>query len=159
MISCPAAKQIRWVNPSMATVSPSRTSSATASRIVVTFEPPAICLPGRWTAPTSGRLGRLWPRLVRPHRSAERGGSDPGHVQTGLLEDSQAGGHLLAVDHQGRCDPDGGVAGSKDQQAAPEARDLDRVGDLGILELDPDHQADPPDVPEERLPSRQVPGG
>src|SRR5438445_3337986 len=37
MISCPAAKQIRWVNPSMATVSPSRTSSATASRIVVTF--------------------------------------------------------------------------------------------------------------------------
>src|SRR5207253_10612301 len=39
MISCPAAKQIRWVNPSMATVSPSRTSSATASRIVATFDP------------------------------------------------------------------------------------------------------------------------
>src|SRR5439155_23754771 len=39
MISCPAAKQIRCVKPSMATVSPSRTSSAMASRIVVTFEP------------------------------------------------------------------------------------------------------------------------
>src|SRR5207247_5667908 len=42
MISCPAAKQIRWVNPSMATVAPSRTSSATASRIVATFEASAI---------------------------------------------------------------------------------------------------------------------
>src|SRR5216117_2512939 len=37
MISWPAAKQIRWVNPSMATVSPSRTSSATASFIVATL--------------------------------------------------------------------------------------------------------------------------
>src|SRR3954466_15344815 len=37
MISCPAAKQIRWVKPSIATVSPSRTSSATASRIVATL--------------------------------------------------------------------------------------------------------------------------
>src|SRR2546429_759144 len=38
MISCPAAKQIRWVKPSIATVSPSRTRSATASRIVVCLE-------------------------------------------------------------------------------------------------------------------------
>src|SRR6188474_453502 len=37
MISCPAAKQIRWVNPSIATVSPSRTRSATASCIVATL--------------------------------------------------------------------------------------------------------------------------
>ena len=37
MISCPAAKQMRCVNPSMATVSPSRTRSAMASRIVATF--------------------------------------------------------------------------------------------------------------------------
>src|SRR3712207_6127409 len=37
MISWPAAKQIRWVKPSIATVSPSRTSSATASRIDATL--------------------------------------------------------------------------------------------------------------------------
>src|SRR4051812_13918215 len=39
MISCPAANEIRWVNPSIATVSPSRTRAAIASRIVATFEP------------------------------------------------------------------------------------------------------------------------
>ena len=38
MISCPAAKQMRCVKPSIATVSPSRTSSAIASRIDATFE-------------------------------------------------------------------------------------------------------------------------
>src|SRR3989304_5341250 len=37
MISCPAAKQMRCVKPSIATVSPSWTSSATASFIVVTL--------------------------------------------------------------------------------------------------------------------------
>src|SRR5690242_17956375 len=42
MISCPAAKQMRWVNPSIATVSPSRTRSATASRIVATLPPSGI---------------------------------------------------------------------------------------------------------------------
>src|SRR2546427_3948415 len=42
MISWPAAKQIRWVNPSMATVSPSRTSSRTASRMVATLPPSGI---------------------------------------------------------------------------------------------------------------------
>src|SRR6185312_14656976 len=37
MISCPAANEIRCVNPSIATVSPSWTRSATASCIVVTL--------------------------------------------------------------------------------------------------------------------------
>src|SRR2546430_1899541 len=43
MISWPAAKQIRWVKPSMATVSPSRTSAATASRIDVTLDSATRC--------------------------------------------------------------------------------------------------------------------
>src|SRR6266511_5035894 len=50
MISCPAAKQIRWVNPSMATESPSRTRSATASFIVATLltrHPPSHQVIGR----------------------------------------------------------------------------------------------------------------
>src|SRR6266516_926086 len=38
MLSWPAAKQIRWVQPSIAKVSPSRKRSATASRIVVCLE-------------------------------------------------------------------------------------------------------------------------
>src|ERR687896_2587492 len=38
MISCPAAKQIRCVKPSMATVSPSRTISLIATRIEVTLD-------------------------------------------------------------------------------------------------------------------------
>src|SRR5436853_1117987 len=37
MISCPAANEIKCVKPSIATVSPSWTSSATASCIVVTL--------------------------------------------------------------------------------------------------------------------------
>ena len=40
MISWPAANEIRWVNPSMATVSPSRTSWAIASAMDATFELP-----------------------------------------------------------------------------------------------------------------------
>src|SRR5512143_2423509 len=38
MISCPAAKQIRWVKPSMTTVSPSWTWAAMASCMETTFE-------------------------------------------------------------------------------------------------------------------------
>src|ERR1051325_6581149 len=38
MISWPAANEMRWVKPSIATVSPSRTTSRTASAIDATFE-------------------------------------------------------------------------------------------------------------------------
>src|SRR4051794_40521905 len=57
MISCPAANEIRCVNPSIATVSPSRTSSATASRIDVT-------LPGT-DPPVSIRSGPSAARVYR----------------------------------------------------------------------------------------------
>src|SRR5204863_6547965 len=80
MISCPAAKQIRWVNPSMATVSPSRTRSATASRIDVTLPPSAIA------AVTSG-LDRLATRrdlVLRPAEDAEL-------VSLGILQDDPRG--------------------------------------------------------------------
>src|SRR5579872_6173555 len=42
MISCAAAKQMRWVKPSMTTVSPSRTKRATASCIDMTFWSPKL---------------------------------------------------------------------------------------------------------------------
>ena len=38
MISCPAAKQMRCVNPSITTVSPSCTNAAIASRMDRTFD-------------------------------------------------------------------------------------------------------------------------
>ncbi len=56
MISWPAAKQMRWVKPSTATVSPSRTSSAIASRIEATlFGMLAAIIPMRWPPPPSSR--------------------------------------------------------------------------------------------------------
>src|SRR2546428_4450358 len=68
MISCPAAKQIRFVNPSIATVSPSRTSSATAFRIDVTLElirrPPVL-----WS-PKDTELVALRIAHLRPKRAA-----------------------------------------------------------------------------------------
>src|SRR5919109_5677134 len=64
MISWPAAKQIRWVNPSIATVSPSRTRSATASRIETTlFIPPLLDV-----RVASGVWG---PAVLRPAEDAE----------------------------------------------------------------------------------------
>src|SRR5919197_2249148 len=63
MISCPAAKQMRWVKPSMATVSPSRTRSATASRIEVTLP----------VSGTSGldRFSSRWDGVVGAAKNAE----------------------------------------------------------------------------------------
>ena len=58
MISCPAANEIRCVKPSIATVSPSWTSSATASCIVVTLltpAPPALSRPTSTSATTSSK--------------------------------------------------------------------------------------------------------
>src|SRR5438445_1890242 len=68
MISWPAAKQIRWVKPSIATVSPSRTRSATASRIVVCLE-----LIGRPAVIRSAQDAELVPLGIahlRPERPA-----------------------------------------------------------------------------------------
>ena len=59
MISCPAAKQIRCVNPSIATVSPSRTSSRTASRIVATLPASVtVVLPAAASDPRTASCGR-----------------------------------------------------------------------------------------------------
>src|SRR5438874_1646419 len=67
MISWPAAKQIRWVNPSIATVSPSRTRSATASRIVVCLEligRPAVVRPAQDAELVALRVAHLGPGPV-----------------------------------------------------------------------------------------------
>src|SRR4029450_11309035 len=66
MISCPAAKQIRWVKPSIATVSPSRTRSATASRIDARLE--VIGRPAVVRAAQDAELVPLRVAHLRPER-------------------------------------------------------------------------------------------
>src|SRR2546429_8090631 len=120
MISCPAAKQMRWVNPSMATVSPSRTSSATASRIEATL--PSV------TLGASGTLRRLRAGLVSDDDWSEGGNTLPRHLHTRRLEDPNGRPHLVLVDHERRGHPDGRVTRAKDQKALLEAGDLNCVG-------------------------------
>src|SRR5689334_20600608 len=74
MISWPAANEIRCVNPSIATVSPSWTSSATASCIVVTL--PALVRPAlvrpELIGPELVRLELIRrPSVSRPAKDAE----------------------------------------------------------------------------------------
>src|SRR6476620_3522004 len=79
MISCPAATQIRWVKPSIATVSPSRTRSATASRIVVCLElirRPAVVGPAQ-----DAELVALGIPHLRPERPALRDGAADGGTE------------------------------------------------------------------------------
>src|SRR4051812_41815512 len=80
MISCPAAKLMRWVNPSMATVSPSRTNSATASCIVVVLSEligrPSVIRPSEHAELVPLRVTHLGPE-ARPHiEEPERGGAE-----------------------------------------------------------------------------------
>src|SRR5919201_5606685 len=100
MISCPAAKQIRWVNPSIATVSPSRTRSATASRIDVTL------------------LGAL--PTGRASDRARDGVGASRYLGAGLLEDPGARPRLVIPQGQGRGYPHGRVPGSQHEQSSSE---------------------------------------
>src|SRR5437867_2970908 len=92
MISWPAAKQIKCVKPSIATVSPSRTSSAIASCIVVTLD----VLMGR------------------------RGSRPGGYLVDGLGEQPQRNIHFVRADGERRRHPDRRPAGLQDEQAALE---------------------------------------
>src|SRR3954470_22340895 len=81
MISCPAANEIRCVKPSMATVSPSWTSSATASCIVVTLS--ALILRLCLFGPLS-RFAQHAERVTfdaTHRRTPQRGGPDAGNVE------------------------------------------------------------------------------
>src|SRR6185295_658427 len=66
MISCPAANEIRCVKPSIATVSPSRTRSRTASAIEATFEVTAE------VSPNAGLPRRRAPRVIEVLRCGRR---------------------------------------------------------------------------------------
>src|SRR6266508_5101898 len=130
MISWPAAKQMRWVKPSIATVSPSRTSSPIASRIEATLEalirrsPRPAALAGPAVARRS-RLGR--------------------HLGDGLAEEPHRRVDLVDADGQRGRHPDRRPARLQDEQPALEGRGLDGIRMLARVELDADHEALAPD--------------
>src|SRR6516225_7218144 len=153
MISWPAAKLMRCVNPSIATVSPSRTRSAIASDMDATLDaaldllltrsmmPAAAPVPcrGRAAEPSAGRLD-----LVE-RAGLERLGFD-GHVEVGdrrdgLGEQPQSGRHLGLGDRERRGHANARPTALEDQEAILECLPLDRLGMLGRVELDADHQA------------------
>src|SRR4030095_13906927 len=89
---------MRWVNPSMVRVSPSRTSSATASRMLATLSSATDHLGGG-----VGLLGQ---------------GEAGGDLLDRLGEQAQGGAALVGGDDQGRGQAHGALAGLEDQQAA-----------------------------------------
>src|SRR5688500_15870665 len=126
-ISCPAANEMRWVNPSMATVSPSRTRSAIASRIVATLE---AVIGSVWTG-GGGWAGPLARGLDLGQRAGCLGRVQDGPATAGdgadrLGEDPQCRRHLVLADSQGRRHPDTGGTALQYEQAALEAGPLDR---------------------------------
>src|SRR5690242_14353999 len=107
MISCPAANEIRWVNPSIATVSPSRTRAAIASRIVATFE----VVTGDGVAATARSAGDL--AIVQRARDGGLGGergATPGHFVHGIREQPQSSRHLGLGHGESRRHADAGLA-------------------------------------------------
>src|SRR5919197_5061602 len=103
MISWPAAKQIRWVKPSIATVSPSRTSSPTASAIVV-----CLLVPAHPVTRDTRSLGA--PAVLRAAQDAElvalgvehHGPEAPALLDVAELPGAEPGHAGLLVRHRGR---------------------------------------------------------
>src|SRR6266508_962635 len=96
MISCPAAKQIRWVKPSIATVSPSRTSWPTART--------------SWSACSSPARSLGAPAVLRAAKDAElvalgiehHGPEAPALVDVPELPGAELQHAGLLVGHRGR---------------------------------------------------------
>src|SRR5262245_52537108 len=133
---------MRWANPSIATVSPSRTRPATASRIVATLD--VLIGPAPRSAGGLDLVHRAGARC-RLEDLAMLAGDD----RHGLREDPQAGRHLGFVDGQRRRHPNAGLAALEDQETLLERLPLDLLGMLGGVELDADHQALAPDLPDQ----------
>src|SRR6187401_2148493 len=130
MISWPAAKQIRCVNPSIATASPSRTRSAIASRMDATL------LVVMWT---SARRLNLVERTGRQGIGVQLVVL-PSNLGDGIGEEPQSGCHLLGRDREGRRHAQGRASALEDEQAPLEGAPLDLLGMFGGVELHADHE-------------------
>src|SRR5690349_1584153 len=140
MISWPAANEMRWVNPSIATASPSRTISRTASAIEATLDDAIASDRGFDAGDRVGGLGGVEDWLL---------GALPRDLGDRLAEDPQRRRHLGLGDREGRRHADGALPAFEDEQPALEARPLDLLGVLGRVELDADHQPATADVANE----------
>src|SRR5712671_7698403 len=134
---------MRWVKPSIATVSPSRTTSRMASAIEATFEP-LTSAGGLDTRDRVSRLGRGENLTVLAGNVGDRRG-----------EQGQRGVHLGGGHRQAGRHADRGPAALEDEQAALEGSPLDLLRVLGGVEFDADHQAPTADVGDE---PREAPG-
>src|SRR5688500_20016523 len=146
MISCPAANEMRWVKPSIATVSPSRTRSATASRMEATFE---TLTAGSIEQPMRGVPSALsWLAgdlaVVHPARcdGLQR---NPGGVRSNrrdrLAEDPNRGVHVRRRGDERRAEPNDLDPALQHEEAPFEAGPLHGFRELRGSELDADHQA------------------
>src|SRR4249920_2966311 len=82
MISCPAAKQIRCVKPSIATVSPSRTNASTASCIVATLSEltrPSVLGAAQHAELIALGIAHHGPEAAALFHPGDRGGAEPLH--------------------------------------------------------------------------------
>src|SRR5690349_16460705 len=144
MISWPAAKEIRWVKPSITTVSPSRTWAATASCMLRTLE-------------ATGDAPPLTLREAQQAGVRSRDRAQP------LVDHPEGGIDVLRADHQRRREAQRAASGAQQQQAALERflhQAVDHVrrrlaGRAVLHELDPDHEATPADVADAGVARRQ----
>src|SRR5882672_10817541 len=92
MISCPAAKQMRCVNPSIATVSPSRTNASTASCMVATLSEltrPSVLGTAQHAELVALGIAHHGPEAAALVHAGDRGGAD-------LLKPRHFGRHRAA---------------------------------------------------------------
>src|SRR5574342_216582 len=134
MISCPAAKQIRWVKPSMTTVSPSWTWAAMASCMERTCE--------AWSV-----IGRRYAVNATPPMTDNRRLSF--QLFQALIEDGEGGVHIVVVHDERRRQPQRALAGAEQEEPLGERQPLELADQIGVGrargavgdELDPDHEA------------------
>src|SRR2546426_2850065 len=131
MISCPAANEMRWVNPSMTTTSPSRTCRATASCMDSSLEPSAI----------------------------GGGVSSIAHLVQALVDDPEGGVDVILIhDERGR-EPQRALPTAEEQEAFLEGAAHDFVGDVGrglagfavLHEFHTNHESAPAHVSDHRV--------
>src|SRR5512146_3506144 len=134
MISCPAAKQMRWVKPSMTTVSPSWTWAAMASCMETTFE--------AWSV-----IGRRYAvNAAQPMTDNRRHSFQ---LDQTLVEDRQGGSDVVVVHDERRRQTQRALARAEQQQPLGEGEPLELPDEIGMgrtrgavgHELDPDHEA------------------
>ena len=151
MISWPALKPMRWVKPSMATVSPSRTRSATASRIEATLPGMALsCVVARGQRPEAPKPWVARPSFVACATSATSSARWVATCATASVKSRTAVSASVWDTTSGGDIRTQSSPASRTRRPAVERLHLDGLGGLAGVELDADHEALAADVADER---------